>query len=62
MNNKVNMTDLRVIFVLHFKDEMIEQGIIPKDVDWTQLTEEQKEDVKKFLEDKIEEAKKWEKL
>lgn len=52
-----NMADLRVIFVLHFKEEMIERGIIPENVVWTELTEEQKENVKKFLEEKIEEAK-----
>lgn len=55
--NNINMADLRVIFVLYFKNEMIEKGIIPENVDWTKLTDEQRENVKKFLEEKIEEAK-----
>lgn len=52
-----NFVDLRVIFVLTYKDEMIEKGIIPKDVKWDLLTEEEIENVKKFLEEKIEEEK-----
>lgn len=52
------MNDLRVIFVLFYKDEMVEKGIIPKDVKWDLLTKEQEENVKKFIEEKIEEHKK----
>lgn len=52
------MDDLRVIFILNYKDEMIEKGIIPKDVKWDLLTKEQEENVKKFIEEKIEEQKK----
>lgn len=52
------MNDLRVILVLYFKDEMVEKGIIPKDVKWDLLTKEQEENVKKFIEEKIEEHKK----
>lgn len=51
------MDDLRVIFVLYYKDEMIERGIIPKDVKWDLLTKEQEENVKNFIEEKIEEQK-----
>lgn len=54
------MNDLRVIFVLLHKDEMIEKGIIPKDVKWDLLTKEQEENVKKFIEEKIEEHKRKE--
>lgn len=55
---KNNMAQLEVIMVLTFKDEMIEKGIIPKDVKWDELTEEQKENVKAFLSERIEEVKK----
>ena len=51
------MNDLRVIFVLLHKDEMIEKGIIPKDVKWDLLTKEQEENVKKFIEEKLENYK-----
>ena len=51
------MDDLRVIFVLYYKDEMIEKGIIPKDVKWDLLTKEQEENVKNFIKEKIEEQK-----
>lgn len=57
MNNVPNFTDLRVIFILTFKDEMIKEGIIPQNVKWDKLTEEQKENVKKFISKKIGEIK-----
>lgn len=51
------MDDLRVMFVLFYKDEMIEKGIIPKNVKWDLLTKEQKENVKKFIKIKIQKQK-----
>ena len=51
------MNDLRIIMVLLYKDEMIEKGLIPKDVKWDQLTKEQEDNVKKFIEEKIENYK-----
>lgn len=51
------MNDLRIIMVLLYKDEMIEKGLIPKDVKWDQLTKEQEDNVKKFIEEKIESQK-----
>ena len=52
----------KVIFVLFHKDEMIVKGIIPKDVKWDLLTKEQEENVKKFIEEKIESQKRKEKV
>jgi predicted GTPase len=54
---KAKINDLEVIFVLNYKDEMIEKGIIPKDVKWDMLSKEQEENVKDFLKEKIEEKK-----
>lgn len=51
------MDDLRVMFVLFYKNEMIERNIIPKGVKWDMLTEEQKENVKKFIINKLEKQK-----
>ena len=51
------MTDLEVMVVLFYKNEMIELGIIPEDVKWDKLNETQREEVKKFLQKKIDERK-----
>lgn len=48
------MTDLEVVFVLNHKDDMVRLGIIPEDVKWDELTEEQENNVKKYLEKLIE--------
>lgn len=51
------MNDLGVILILFFKDEMIEKGIIPKNVKWDCLSEEEKNNVIKFIRGKIDEQK-----
>lgn len=51
------MDDLRVMFVLFYKDEMIDKGIIPKDIKWDMLTKEQKDKIKEFIEKKLENYK-----
>lgn len=51
------MTDLEVMVVLFLKNEMIDLGIIPKDVKWDNLTEQEQKNVKKFIEEKINERK-----
>lgn len=51
------MTDLGVILILSYKDEMIKLGIIPEDVKWDCLSEEQKQGVINFITDKIEKQK-----
>ena len=51
------MTELEVIFVLNYKDDMIKLGIIPENVKWDELTDKQIKDVKAFLKDKIEKRK-----
>jgi hypothetical protein len=51
------MTDLVVMLVLFYKDEMIELGIIPENVKWDNLDENQQKNVKEFLLKKIEERK-----
>lgn len=52
------MLDLAVIMVSFFKDEMIEESIIPKDVKWSKLTKKQQNGVKKFINKKIKENSK----
>lgn len=51
------MTDLEVMFVLFHKEEMIKLGIIPENVKWDSLTEEEIKNVKEFLKNKIENQK-----
>ena len=51
------MTDLGVMLILFYKDEMVKLGIIPEDVKWDCLTEEQKKNVIAFITDKIEKQK-----
>lgn len=51
------MVDLGVILILSYKDEMIKLGIIPENVKWDCLTEEQKKNVIAFITDKIEKQK-----
>ena len=51
------MKDLEVIFVLFHKEEMIKLGIIPEDVKWNSLTEEEIKNVKEFLKNKIDQQK-----
>lgn len=55
--NKLKFTDLSVLMILHHKDEMIELGIIPEDIKWSEITPEQEEKVKRFLKEKIETRK-----
>lgn len=52
------MLDLAIIMVSFFKDEMIEEGIIPTDIKWSKLTEKQQNNVKKFISKKLEENRK----
>jgi hypothetical protein len=51
------MTDLEVMFVLFHKEEMIKLGIIPENVKWDSLTKKERQNVKKFLKNKIEKQK-----
>lgn len=52
------MLDLAVIMVSFFKDEMVEEGIIPKDVKWSKLTNEQQDNVKELISKKLNENRK----
>lgn len=52
---KKKMSDLEVMVILFLKDEMIEKGIIPENVKWDELTEEQGNNVKKYVKNKLEE-------
>lgn len=51
------MTDLEVMVVLFLKNEMIDLGIIPKNVKWDKLNKEEQKKVKEFVKNKIEERK-----
>lgn len=51
------MTDLEVMVVLFLKNEMIDLGIIPENVKWDKLNEEEQKKVKEFVKNKIEERK-----
>ena len=51
------MTELEVMFVLFHKEQMIKLGIIPENVKWDGLTEEEIKNVKEFLKNKIEHQK-----
>ena len=52
---KKKMSDLEVMVILFLKDEMIKEGIIPENVKWDELTEEQEENVKEYVKNKLEE-------
>lgn len=49
--------DLGTILILFHKEEMIKLGIIPENVKWDGLTEEEIKNVKEFLKNKIENQK-----